>query len=191
MASFRILTHPEHGTRAVKIGWSWPAFFFGLFWALYKRMWLLAASLFGFIVLSSVFIPATQGGQLISNILFLGLNLTISLKGNLWYASLLETQGYQEQAQVSARNPDDALAVYANSQKASAADIRDHEQGGADSRDQDPWGDQRDERERKDGRGDRVEKDEKDEKDERDDDDNGDGGSGGKGGGNATGTFIG
>ncbi|MBR9754094.1 DUF2628 domain-containing protein [Cobetia sp. 4B] len=185
MASFRILTHPEHGTRAVKIGWSWPAFFFGLFWALYKRMWLLAASLFGFIVLSSVFIPATQGGQLISNILFLGLNLTISLKGNLWYASLLETQGYQEQAQVSARNPDDALAVYANSQKASAADIRDHEQGGADSRDQDSWGDQRDERERKDGRGDR------DERDEKDDDDNDDGGTGGKGGGNTTGTFIG
>lgn len=187
MASFRILTHPEHGTRAVKIGWSWPAFFFGLFWALYKRMWLLAGSLFGFIVLSSVFIPATMEGQLISNVLFLGLNLTISLKGNLWYASLLETQGYQEQAQVSARNPDDALAVYANSQKASAADIRDHEQGGADSRDQDPWGDQRDEREtereRKDGRGDGD--------DDENGDGGGDGGAGGKGGGNATGTFIG
>ena len=182
MASFRILTHPEHGTRAVKIGWSWPAFFFGLFWALYKRMWLLAASLFGFIVLSSVFIPATMEGQLISNVLFLGLNLTLSLKGNQWYVSLLETQGYQEQAQVSARNPDDALAVHANSQKASAADIRDHEQG-AHSQDHDPWEAQRDEREtereRKGGRGD------------RDDDDNGDGGSGGKGGGSTSGTFIG
>ncbi|MDH2297107.1 DUF2628 domain-containing protein [Cobetia sp. 29-18-1] len=185
MASFRILTHPQHGTRAVKIGWSWPAFFFGMFWALYKRMWLLAGSLFGFIVLSSLFIPATMEGQLISNVLFLGLNLTISFKGNQWYASLLETQGYQEQAHVSGRNPDDALAVYANSQKASAPDIRDHGQGGADSRDQDAWGDQRDERERKDGRGDRVERDEKD------DDDNGDGGSSGKGGGNPTGTFIG
>ncbi|MCO7233504.1 MULTISPECIES: DUF2628 domain-containing protein [unclassified Cobetia] len=179
MASFRILTHPQHGTLAVKIGWSWPAFFFGMFWALYKRMWLLAGSLFGFIVLSSVFIPATMEGQLISNVLFLGLNLTISLKGNQWYASLLETQGYREQAQVSARNPDDALAVHANSHKASADDIRHHEQGGAHSQDQDPWGDQR---ERKDGRGDR---------DERDDDDNGDGGSGGKGGGNTSGTFIG
>ncbi|QQK64522.1 DUF2628 domain-containing protein [Cobetia sp. cqz5-12] len=186
MASFRILTHPQHGTRAVKIGWSWPAFFFGMFWALYKRMWLLAGSLFGFIVLSSVFIPATMEGQLISNVLFLGLNLTISLKGNQWYASLLETQGYQEQAQVSARNPDDALAVHANSQKASAADIRDHEQG-AHSQDQDPVGGQRDgretEHERKDGRHDGD--------DDENGDGGGDGGAGGKGSGNATGTFIG
>ncbi|MDI6004236.1 DUF2628 domain-containing protein [Cobetia marina] len=178
MASFRILTHPEHGTRAVKIGWSWPAFFFGLFWALYKRMWLLAASLFGFIVLSSVFIPATMEGQLISNVLFLGLNLTISMKGNQWYASLLETQGYQEQAQVSARNPDDALAVHANSQKASAADIRDHEQRG--THEQDLPVDHRDEQENR-----------RDRNDGRDDDDNGDGDAGGKGGGNTSGTFIG
>ncbi|MDH2373967.1 DUF2628 domain-containing protein [Cobetia sp. 3AK] len=178
MASFRILTHPEHGTRAVKIGWSWPAFFFGLFWALYKRMWLLAASLFGFIVLSSVFIPATMEGQLISNVLFLGLNLTISMKGNQWYASLLETQGYQEQAQVSARNPDDALAVHANSQKASAADIRDHEQRG--THEQDLPVDHRDEQENR-----------RDRNDGRDDEDNGDGGAGGKGGGNTSGTFIG
>ncbi len=183
MATYRILEHPLHGPRAVKQGWSWPAFFFGVFWALYKRIWILAASLFGFIVLSSVLIPATVEGQLISNVLFLGLNLTISLKGNQWYASLLETQGFTQQAQVEARNPGDALAVHANSQKASAADIRDHEQRGTHEQDQDPWGDQRDEREteqeRKHGRGD------------RDDDDNGDGGSGGKGGGSTSGTFIG
>jgi len=180
MASFRILTHPQHGTRAVKIGWSWPAFFFGMFWALYKRMWLLAGSLFGFIVLSSVFIPATMEGQLISNVLFLGLNLTISLKGNQWYASLLETQGYREQAQVEARNSDDALAVYANAQASPAGDIRDHEQGGARSQDQGVSQGQRDvEREHKDGRHD------------GDDDDHGEGGAGGEGGGNTSGTFIG
>jgi uncharacterized membrane protein YgcG len=178
MASFRILTHPEHGTRAVKIGWSWPAFFFGLFWALYKRMWLLAASLFGFIVLSSVFIPATMEGQLISNVLFLGLNLTISMKGNQWYASLLETQGFTQQAQVEARNPGDALAVHANSQKASAADIRNHEQRG--THEQDLPVDHRDEQENR-----------RDRNDGRGDDDNGDGGAGGKGGGNTSGTFIG
>ncbi|MFK4017349.1 DUF2628 domain-containing protein [Cobetia marina] len=178
MASFRILTHPEHGTRAVKIGWSWPAFFFGLFWALYKRMWLLAASLFGFIVLSSVFIPATMEGQLISNVLFLGLNLTISMKGNQWYASLLETQGFTQQAQVEARNPGDALAVHANSQKASAADTRDHGQRG--THEQDLPVDHRDEQENR-----------RDRNDGRDDEDNGDGGAGGKGGGNTSGTFIG
>ena len=178
MASFRILTHPEHGTRAVKIGWSWPAFFFGLFWALYKRMWLLAASLFGFIVLSSVFIPATMEGQLISNVLFLGLNLTISMKGNQWYASLLETQGFTREAQVEARNPGDALAVHANSQKASAADIRNHEQRG--THEQDLPVDHRDEQENR-----------RDRNDGRGDDDNGDGGAGGKGGGNTSGTFIG
>ena len=122
MATYRILEHPLHGPRAVKQGWSWPAFFFGLFWALYKRMWILAASLFGFIVLSSVLIPATTEGQLISNVLFLGLNLTISLKGNQWYATLLETQGYQHQMQVEARNPSEALARSAEQKAAMAKD---------------------------------------------------------------------
>ncbi|MDA5564208.1 DUF2628 domain-containing protein [Cobetia sp. MMG027] len=179
MASFRILTHPEHGKRAVKIGWSWPAFFFGLFWALYKRMWLLAASLFGFIVLSSVFIPPTMDGQLISNILFLGLNLTISLKGNQWYASLLETQGFTREAQVEARNPNDALAVHANAHRSPADD------SAAGSAHDDVQGQNaRDDRSR--------------DEDPADDDNNDDqsGGAGGQGGskssgGNTSGTFIG
>ncbi|WP_158774070.1 DUF2628 domain-containing protein [Cobetia sp. L2A1] len=122
MATFSILEHPLHGPRAVKQGWSWPAFFFGVFWALYKRIWMLAACLFGFIVLSSMLIPATMEGQLISNVLFLGLNLTISLKGNQWYASLLETQGYQYQMQVEARNPNEALARSAEQKAAMAKD---------------------------------------------------------------------
>jgi len=34
MKRFNVYKHPTLGTDAVKIGFSWPAFFFGLFWML-------------------------------------------------------------------------------------------------------------------------------------------------------------
>lgn len=37
------MTHPGSGLSVdVYEGWSWPCFFFGPFWCLYKQMWLPA-----------------------------------------------------------------------------------------------------------------------------------------------------
>jgi len=41
--TFNIYHHPIHGYEAVKVGFSWPAFFFAFIWMLLKRLWLHAA----------------------------------------------------------------------------------------------------------------------------------------------------
>lgn len=44
-AQKRTYFHPVKGYVHVKQGFSWPAFFFGSFWALVKRMWFPAFAL--------------------------------------------------------------------------------------------------------------------------------------------------
>ncbi|MFL9998361.1 DUF2628 domain-containing protein, partial [Paraburkholderia sediminicola] len=39
MKQYRIFRHPNGKIRAVKQGWSWPAFFVVSWWALVKRLW--------------------------------------------------------------------------------------------------------------------------------------------------------
>ena len=41
MKQFAILQHPALGYEVVKLGWSWPAFFFTWIWAFLKRLWLV------------------------------------------------------------------------------------------------------------------------------------------------------
>ena len=43
MKTFKVYSHPIQGFKAVKVGFSWPAFFFGDLWMLVKRLWGLAA----------------------------------------------------------------------------------------------------------------------------------------------------
>jgi len=39
MKKFRVYRHPTLGYKAVKIGFSWTAFLFGIFWILYHKLW--------------------------------------------------------------------------------------------------------------------------------------------------------
>ena len=50
MKAFAVYQHPTHGFEAVKRGFSWPAFFFGVIWMLIKKLWLLAISWLGLYV---------------------------------------------------------------------------------------------------------------------------------------------
>ncbi len=43
MKTFNLYRHPTQGFEAVKVGFSWPAFFFTILWMLVKRLWGLAA----------------------------------------------------------------------------------------------------------------------------------------------------
>ncbi|MCB9782933.1 MAG: signal peptidase I [Candidatus Omnitrophica bacterium] len=55
MRIYRIFEHPDKGRRAVKEGFSWPAYFFSPFWALFKGLWLISfATLFLIITIQSV-----------------------------------------------------------------------------------------------------------------------------------------
>lgn len=45
MKTYHIYKHSNGHMEAVKIGWSWPAFFFTYYWAFIKRLWIPGGTL--------------------------------------------------------------------------------------------------------------------------------------------------
>jgi len=120
MKAFSIYEHPAYGNRvAVKIGWSWPAFFFGIFWLLAKKMWAYAA-IFFIVFFTLGFIEGYNDGTELAralDVLINALNILTAVAlgyfGNRIYVHHLENTGYEKVADmVIAPNPDAALAEY-------------------------------------------------------------------------------
>ena len=42
MKQYKIFRNASGQVEAVKQGWSWPAFFFSVIWAIAKRLWIIA-----------------------------------------------------------------------------------------------------------------------------------------------------
>lgn len=114
MKIYDIYRHPAHGIRAVKQGFSWPAFLGGGLWALSKGMGHLGLALLG--------IALALGGLagtavlLDAPVLALAVGLTAAAtalvpgrRGNLWWRMALREQGYYRVCTVDGRSPGEAL----------------------------------------------------------------------------------
>ena len=98
-------------TEAIKVGWSWPAFFFHTFWLLYKKIYVWAACtlilwliMFG---LSQSILPeiSFDSFSIVFYILF-------GVGGNELYIHTLEKKGYKFTLSVNADNPQNAKAQF-------------------------------------------------------------------------------
>lgn len=87
---------PDRDAVLVKEGFSWPAFFFTVIWALFTRQWLVAVILFGAGVVYSL-ILATLGfdpvATVAGGVLF---NIGVGLLGNDLRRWSLAVRGYRE-----------------------------------------------------------------------------------------------
>lgn len=119
MKTFNIYTHPIQGFKAVKVGFSWPAFFFGNLWLLVKGLWGLAALWFcAYFVLSLIETTAdasrdTSARAVVYLLLaagYFGLWLMPGFKGNQWRERNLARRGYELSMIVQADTPDAAIA---------------------------------------------------------------------------------
>lgn len=116
MREFRIYANPQGSYKAVKQGWSWPAFFFGFIWALVKKMWVLG---FGLIVLffGLGFIGGFAGGdveQAMNVITSLGsivVAIVFGVNGNRWREKNLTSRGFECKDTVTAANGEGAIAL--------------------------------------------------------------------------------
>ena len=123
MKSFNVYKHPSHGIEAVRVGFSWPALFFGILWMLAKRLWGLAGIWFvALIVLSLVEKVADQsredGAQalvyLILAVAYFALRLIPAFHGNKWKEKDLSKRGFEHSAEtVQAETADAAVAQVA------------------------------------------------------------------------------
>lgn len=120
MKVFNVYKHTTYGAEAVKVGFSWPAFFFDLFWMLYKRLWAWAAIWIAAII-SLEFLPValvanlpnTDATQVIANLVyfsgFLLIWLLPAFKGNKWRETNLLKKGYSLTSTVQAATPEAAI----------------------------------------------------------------------------------
>jgi Protein of unknown function (DUF2628) len=96
------------GTRFVKEGFSWPAFFFSGVWLLFKRMWIvfflfaaaqLALGIAADAIAAPRWFPLATG--------FLA-NLVLGLEGNALYRWTLARAGYEEEGMAAGDRVEDA-----------------------------------------------------------------------------------
>lgn len=123
MKTFSVYSHPTKGFEAVKIGFSWPGFFFNSIWLLVKTLWGWALIWIVYSILvnvyNSVAINSTNSAGI--NLLLSLIGLTASLmimlipgfKGNSWRVKKLGKLGYELVDSVEASSPDTAIAQVA------------------------------------------------------------------------------
>lgn len=116
MKQYKVFTHPSGTHEAVKQGWSWPGFFFCGFWALFKKMWGVAAALMiggfalGFVI--GLIMPIDTA-NIVVNVILLVVAFVVGANGNQWRESNLLSRGYQTASElVEASNPDGAIANF-------------------------------------------------------------------------------
>jgi hypothetical protein len=114
MDLFDILYDPVRGYRAIKRGFSWPAFLFNFLWALSKKMWSLALIFFImltlFLSLRMLFeLEGMQTGRVFVELLLLGFFVYIGSKANYWYRNELERTGYKYITRCKAKSSRDAV----------------------------------------------------------------------------------
>lgn len=120
MKTFKVYRHPTKGFEAVKIGFSWPAFFFGGFWIAAKRLWGLTFIwwvLMSFlnttvkVMSDNPHEPAPLWFICSLMLVTLALWLIPAFKGNSWISRKLERRGYEILKVVSAASPEEAIVM--------------------------------------------------------------------------------
>ena len=111
MTDYKILKHPLGKIYAVKQGWSWPAFFFTYFWALFKKLWLKGVCALIVIPIIVLIIDEYFGKACISYGLG-GIGAWFGSEGNKWLERSLLSRGYDHIGTVKALNPEGAIALY-------------------------------------------------------------------------------
>lgn len=119
MSVFKVYQHPTEGYDAVKDGFSWPAFFFGIIWMLVKKLWIRAALWFGMYIGFSILEAAADEsrGSWVQTIAYvslaaayLALWLAPGFRGNKWREEDVSQRGYKLVDVAHAETPEAAIA---------------------------------------------------------------------------------
>ncbi len=118
MTTFRILKNPSGETRAIKLGFSWPAMLLNLIWTIANGLWLgsllVSVLLVGGLLLFSTAVqesPAVAG--ICAVVGGVALLTFLGFRGNDWLSSHLESKGYVLTEVLEAPNAIEAVALAA------------------------------------------------------------------------------
>ncbi len=113
----------ERDIRLVKEGFSWPAFFFSLIWALWCRLWLAAAGIFLAEFALGAILSLLGADDVTRLIVSLGFAALVGVVGNDIKRWTLFRQGFLQTAVVSAPDRDSAEQRFWDQHPGLAADL--------------------------------------------------------------------
>ncbi|MDG1004701.1 MAG: DUF2628 domain-containing protein [Emcibacteraceae bacterium] len=122
MKSFKVYEHPTLGYKAIKTGFSWPAFFFQYFWLFYSKLWWYSFLIFGsFSCLAAIegmiMIGQPAGFAIAHFIIVIGyflVWLVPAFKGNGWLEKNSIDKGFIFISSVDAKTKEAAISGFAN-----------------------------------------------------------------------------
>jgi hypothetical protein len=98
--------------RAVKDGFSWPAFVFTFVWALWHRLWLVALAIFVVEFIVGLVVGLIGLGGVVNGVVSLGMALVVGWLANDLRRDHLERSGLTDLGVVIAGNGEDAIERY-------------------------------------------------------------------------------
>ena len=114
---------PDRDIALVKEGFSWPAFFFSLPWALYRRLWLATAGLVLAVLALEALAMASGLDPTTGVVLSLGLSAAFGWLGNDLVRRKLDRAGFACMGVVAADDQDMALKRFLDGSPALAGDL--------------------------------------------------------------------
>lgn len=133
MRYYKVFTQTGKAAKAIKVGWSWPAFLFPFWWLVFKGFGRMALGVLGAGVCCTVLYElgnglgqrGNAGGGLFVMFTAMALGFWvqcyIAKEGNRWLAIQLEKRGYEQEYLVSGRNAREAVEKFLVSQPTGAA----------------------------------------------------------------------
>lgn len=122
MNDYKIFKSSSGSYEAVKQGWSWPAFFFDILWALIKQLWGVAAIIFAITFIIVILLtPSLQGLpdeqiiHIMNNISFIigmPLRIILGIFGNRLREKSLLKRNYVQVGNISSTSPAKAIEQY-------------------------------------------------------------------------------
>ncbi|MEL4204637.1 DUF2628 domain-containing protein [Plesiomonas shigelloides] len=115
MKQYKIFRNASGQVEAVKQGWSWPAFFFSVIWAIAKRLWIIAIWAILIVMAIGTFLSLNVDYEYsyeITNIISLLVYVVFGVYGNRWREKHLLTRGFTHVDTLTAVNPAGAVALY-------------------------------------------------------------------------------
>jgi hypothetical protein len=109
-------SHRDRDAILVKEGFCWPAFVFGILWALLHRLWLAALGIAVVLVIVGAAMDAFGLDALVQSIVSVAIAFLIGSHGNDWRRRKLARLGYRDAGVVAAHNLDEALRRYLDSE---------------------------------------------------------------------------
>jgi|WetSurMetagenome_2_1015567.scaffolds.fasta_scaffold209201_2 hypothetical protein len=118
MRTYTIFQSPDGRIEAVKHGFSWPGFLFGIVWMLFKRLWMYAAISFGVLFILGLLdsinegTSASEGMHNILTVAYCLISALIGAFGNLWRQTNLRKRGFESITTVEGHSVEGAISEF-------------------------------------------------------------------------------